>query len=246
MANLTTDWSQDLLLWATRGKSWGFRILWHPDIRGVDWLSVYEEVFSQTDCSPAFFFAELETQKHGKLDLIAARFADPDCSCDDAKRLIPHEVILLAKPGLRFPPRSDLPTDWYLPVFDVLRTEFQRVYAMESVGHLPLKFEASGTLERRSDNLPVSCRWKDLGLLRPEPKPSKKKMGRRIKKAIALFHRLYVCGTGICRTCSVSSAIGLILSRITQQTRKPLRGAYPSSQEARSSWFGRGDDWQEG
>lgn len=177
METLRQDWSADLLLWATRGRSWGFRILRHPALTDVDWLSVYEKVFSRTDSSPAFFHAELEMPELGRWNLIAARFADPDHSRDDAKRPIPHELILFAKAGSKFL-LSELPTDWHLQVFEVLRREFQQVYAKESIGHLQLKFDARGTLERGANNLHVTCNWKDLGVLRPESKASKKKRER--------------------------------------------------------------------
>lgn len=72
------------LIWATRGRSWGFQFL--LDGGYPDPLLVYERAFEGTQgqrtvCRPIG-------------DSVAVRFPDPLNRSDDAGRAIPHEFVL--------------------------------------------------------------------------------------------------------------------------------------------------------
>lgn len=72
------------IIWATRGKSWGFRFLRSGG--STDPLIDYEELFSGLeDQSPAF-------RRLG--DRVALRFTDPEARKDAAGRPIPHDFVL--------------------------------------------------------------------------------------------------------------------------------------------------------
>src|SRR5690606_28572221 len=76
-----------LLLWATRGRTWGFRFLpvdgTGPD---ADPLPLYERAFSGH---------EDEDEGCWRTDgLLAVRLRDPEGRADEAGRVIPHELVL--------------------------------------------------------------------------------------------------------------------------------------------------------
>ena len=73
------------LIWASRGRSWGFRFLRQAEI--PDPLSVYEAAFSG-----------LEDEKQvWRLvgDSGALRLSDPDGRCDQAGRIITHDFVVI-------------------------------------------------------------------------------------------------------------------------------------------------------
>lgn len=72
------------LIWATRGKSWGFRFLRSGG--SADPLIDYEDVFSGLD-GQSYAFRRLG-------DRVALRFTDPEARQDAAGRPIPHEFVL--------------------------------------------------------------------------------------------------------------------------------------------------------
>lgn len=77
-------------IWATRGRSWGFRFLRDAGID--DPRAEYLRRFSGIENDmPAY-------RKEG--DVVAVRFPDPQGRQDSAGRVIPHEFIV-------FPPASD-------------------------------------------------------------------------------------------------------------------------------------------
>jgi len=72
------------LIWATRGRTWGFRFLRTGEYE--DPLGVYETVFSQLDDQPEVW---------GRVDdMVALRFPDPDERQDASGRVIPHEFVV--------------------------------------------------------------------------------------------------------------------------------------------------------
>lgn len=71
-------------IWATRGRTWGFRFLRHAGIH--DPLGVYEDTFSAVEDQP-------ETYRRVG-DKVALRFPDPNGRRDAAGRVIPHDFIL--------------------------------------------------------------------------------------------------------------------------------------------------------
>jgi hypothetical protein len=76
-------------IWATRGRTWGFRFL-STEQPGQDPLARYEEAF-----------AGLLVARQGVLTgLLAVRFPDPEGRRDRSGRPIPHEFVLT-------PPLSD-------------------------------------------------------------------------------------------------------------------------------------------
>jgi len=78
------------LIWATRGRSWGFRFLLDGGQR--DPLELYEYAFSG---------AERETEVYQVKDgLVAIRFLDPEGRRDSAGRLIPHDIVALSPMAL--------------------------------------------------------------------------------------------------------------------------------------------------
>lgn len=79
------------LIWATRGRSWGFRFLLRGGIE--DPLATYERAFEQAEGERTYL-------RHAD-GMVAIRFADPSGRCDEAGRVIPHDVVILASPRLR-------------------------------------------------------------------------------------------------------------------------------------------------
>lgn len=73
------------LIWATRGRSWGFRFLRSGGAE--DPLLAYDELFDALDDQQPEAFRRLG-------DRIALRFPDPEQRTDAAGRLIPHEFVL--------------------------------------------------------------------------------------------------------------------------------------------------------
>jgi hypothetical protein len=73
------------LVWATRGRSWGFRFL--RDGGQPDPLPLYDGAFAGTEGEPTTY------RRVGAR--VALRFADPEGRCDEAGRVIPHDVVVL-------------------------------------------------------------------------------------------------------------------------------------------------------
>ncbi len=72
------------LIWATRGRTWGFRFLRDGGVK--DLLSVYDEVFSGVG-------DEREVcRRVGRM--VALRFPDPERRQDRAGRVIPHDFVV--------------------------------------------------------------------------------------------------------------------------------------------------------
>ena len=72
------------LIWATRGRTWGFRFLLNGGFE--DPLLEYEKVFSDVDDETEF------CHRVGKK--VALRFPDPLERKDAAGRVIPHEFVV--------------------------------------------------------------------------------------------------------------------------------------------------------
>jgi len=72
------------LIWATRGRSWGFRFL--DDGGHADPLPVYDAAFAEA--------GEASDVCHRAGDAVALRFSDPLGRRDAAGRVIPHEFVL--------------------------------------------------------------------------------------------------------------------------------------------------------
>ena len=77
-------------IWATRGRTWGFRFLRSGGLE--DPLRVYEDTFSKVGDQPEAW--------RRVADKVALRFPDPDGRQDAAGRVIPHDFV-------RFPSLAD-------------------------------------------------------------------------------------------------------------------------------------------
>ncbi|NEK85107.1 hypothetical protein GCU60_04925 [Blastococcus saxobsidens] len=79
------------LIWATRGRTWGFRFL--RDGGFEEPLRVYDVAFSEIDDGP-----EVWARVSGTAELpevVALRFPDPLGRQDRAGRVIPHHFVVL-------------------------------------------------------------------------------------------------------------------------------------------------------
>ncbi len=72
------------LIWATRGRSWGFRFLLKGGLS--DPLLVYERSFADLEDEP--------TTCHRAAGKVALRFPDPLGRRDASGRVIPHEFVV--------------------------------------------------------------------------------------------------------------------------------------------------------
>ncbi|MGW2092879.1 hypothetical protein [Promicromonospora sukumoe] len=72
------------LIWATRGRSWGFRFL--RDGEFLDPLPLYDDVFTGTEGE------SIVCRRVGTW--VALRFPDPDGRSDESGRVIPHEFVV--------------------------------------------------------------------------------------------------------------------------------------------------------
>jgi hypothetical protein len=102
------------LIWATRGRSWGFRFL--CDGGYEDPLPVYEEVFSGVEDASKVW------RRVGEKG--ALRFPDPEERRDAAGRVIPHDFVV-------FRPLADQirsPEDGRRLVWPVVKEKFDRVW----------------------------------------------------------------------------------------------------------------------
>ena len=71
-------------IWATRGRTWGFRFLTHSGFD--DPLPEYDRVFSQVEDDPEIY--------HRDRDIVGLRFPDPLGRKDSVGRVIPHEFVV--------------------------------------------------------------------------------------------------------------------------------------------------------
>lgn len=72
------------LIWATRGRYWGFRFLLKGGLS--DPLLFYERSFADLEDEPAAY--------HRTADVVALRFPDPLGRRDASGRVIPHEFVI--------------------------------------------------------------------------------------------------------------------------------------------------------
>lgn len=79
----------DHLIWATRGRAWGFRFLLDAGLG--DPLAEYERAFAERSDGPSTWLRAV-----GR---VALRFPDPLGRRDAAGRVIPHEFILIGELG---------------------------------------------------------------------------------------------------------------------------------------------------
>lgn len=101
-------------IWATRGRTWGFRFLRNEG--GEDPLPIYDRAFRGLEGYPEAWRRVSGT--------VALRFPDPLKRKDRAGRTIPHEFVI-------FPPladRIDSVDDGIRVVWPLVKEEFARVW----------------------------------------------------------------------------------------------------------------------
>lgn len=76
-------------LWATRGRTWGFRFLRDGGLS--DPLPVYDRAFANASDEVSLWQRPARSGEPGAL-----RFPDPLGRCDRSGRVIPHEFVVLA------------------------------------------------------------------------------------------------------------------------------------------------------
>lgn len=85
MIDSATRSGEPRFIWATRGRTWGFRFL--RDGGYPDPLPEYEAAFSP--------IADEHQAWRRSDDRVAVRFPDPEHRRDAAGRVIPHDVVLI-------------------------------------------------------------------------------------------------------------------------------------------------------
>lgn len=104
------------LIWATRGRMWGFRFL--RDGGFPDPLVEYDKAFSNVE-------GESEVCRRVG-DTVALRFPDPSGWQDAAGRVIPHEFVV-------FPPLTegiDSLEDGIRVIWPIVASEFARLWEL--------------------------------------------------------------------------------------------------------------------
>jgi hypothetical protein len=79
------------LIWATRGRAWGFRFLRNGGFE--DPLTVYETAFAGVEDNSEAWRRVDETV--ALPEMVALRFPDPSGRRDQAGRVIPHDFVVL-------------------------------------------------------------------------------------------------------------------------------------------------------
>jgi hypothetical protein len=106
------------LVWATRGRSWGFRFLLDAGL--ADPLLVYEEVFRELQDQPSGL--------HRVAGRIALRFPDPLGRRDTARRVIPHDFVVLGAPAEHITTLDDGLSE----IWSVVEADYARLWDAEA------------------------------------------------------------------------------------------------------------------
>ena len=110
------------LIWATRGRTWGFRFL--RDGGFEEPLRVYDMAFSGAGEGPEVWRRVAETR--GLPEMVALRLPDPLGRQDRAGRVIPHEFVV-------FRPLTDevgSVDDGLQLVWPLVALEFERIWEL--------------------------------------------------------------------------------------------------------------------
>lgn len=108
------------LIWATRGRTWGFRFLRSGGFD--DPLPPYDAAFADIGAGQSVFRRVGTT--------VAARFQDPSGRKDSAGRPIPHELVI-------FPPLSDQidnVADVLEQIWPLVAEEYESIWDSEPSG----------------------------------------------------------------------------------------------------------------
>lgn len=107
------------LIWATRGRNWGFKILRSGGLANP--LEVYEAAFNGSD-GAAFTFTQ-------RAETLAVRFPDPEERKDRAGRVISQEFVVLAPDHFRFSDCESVRSELWHEVEDEYATIWDRASA---------------------------------------------------------------------------------------------------------------------
>lgn len=106
------------VIWATRGRSWGFRFL--LDGGFSDPLATYEQAFAGTEGQSTVF------QRFS--DRVAIRFPDPEGRRDGAGRVIPHDIVILPPDAAHI----DSPSEAHSLVWPFLAAIYAKLWDLPS------------------------------------------------------------------------------------------------------------------
>ena len=108
------------IIWATRGRTWGFRFL--LDGEYADPLLAYERVFSGVEDEPNLC-VRVGAQ-------VALRFSDPEDRRDASGRVIPHDFVILEPLGDEEPLADKVNSvdDGLQKIWPLVRDVFARVW----------------------------------------------------------------------------------------------------------------------
>lgn len=102
------------LIWATRGRTWGFRFVRNAGVS--DPLHAYESAFSGTEDDPEV------CRRRG--DTVAIRLRDPEGRKDQSGRVILHEIVVEGDPA----EGVNSVQDGLEKVWPVVAGEYEQIY----------------------------------------------------------------------------------------------------------------------
>lgn len=87
------------ILWSTRGRDWGFRMILLPSLNCNNWLDAHHRIFQESRATEEYKVDQGDIKLSSDLTIpyIALSFPDPEQRKDRAGRIIPHEVALLGE-----------------------------------------------------------------------------------------------------------------------------------------------------
>lgn len=136
------------LIWATRGRSWGFRFLLKGGLS--DPLRVYERSFAG--------FRDEPTTCHRSSGKVALRFPDPLRRSDTSGRVIPHEFVVFGDLANEIESVADgtrivwpLVADAYARVWDAERPPSDADLQLMTGDNLPRDARRSSSSDRGDD-----------------------------------------------------------------------------------------------
>ena len=140
------------ILWSSRGKDWGFRILQHPTTFECDWLDIHKAVFANSKDDEGFY--ERTQVRIGLIEkkCVGIRFLDPELRCDSAGRVIPHEFIVFGQSSLALEDN----TDW-VHLWPVVSEDYAILYPM-SLREVQERFLPNGIDKKRGFKHPGKIR----------------------------------------------------------------------------------------
>ena len=117
------------LLWSTRGRDWGFRMLLYPQMPCEDWLVSYQSMFKQSSSDEAQFRrGQVELGQGRNVPYVAVKFTDPQSRTDRAGRLIPHEIAVIGEESKNFKDFNSVKE----AVWKILSDTYTKLYELQA------------------------------------------------------------------------------------------------------------------